>query len=276
MSLSTHRGSLAATKNGRSTRSSRLLATLAATALAGTTLTSMMVAPGSAATRSVGSQADGSPAAYTFATSPTASTTLKYCPETDPNCISVADEGFWYSARAVKGPAGPVANPNGTRPFVNNYRAELEKAFDTDGNPIGFARLRYRVYGLLAKKTDGTPIQYRINHPYGSKLFTTNKSDPLNPKNSNYGSINVTDDTGVCADPCNWAGVGTAFAKLGGGTTDVLLTQRNAVPGYLGDINVAGTVSGGRGGQNSVVVTRVDTGQLVATANQFNVQGLLG
>jgi hypothetical protein len=232
----------------------------------------MMVAPAHAATPS-GAQADTSPAAYTFAT-PTGTTKLLYCPETDPNCISVADEGFWYSARAVKGPAGP-ANANGTRPFVNNYRAELEKAFDSDGNPIGFARMRYRVYGLLAKKADGTAIQYRINHPYGSKLFTTNKSDPLNPKNSNFGSINVTDDTGVCADPCNWAGVGAAFARQGGGT-DILLKQSNAVPGYLGDINVAGTVSGGRGGQNSVVVTRVDTGQVVATANQFNVQGLLG
>jgi hypothetical protein len=240
--------------------------------MAGTALTSMMAAPAHAAIP-VGDQGDTSPAAYTFATS-TGTKTLQYCPETDPNCISVADEGFWYSARAVKGPLGP-ADVNLKRAQVNNYRAELEKAFDSDGNPIGFARMRYRVYGLLAKKPNGDKIQYRIDHPYGSKLFTegTNKSDPLNPKDSRYGSINVTDDTGVCADPCVWANVGKAFAKQGGGT-DILLKQSNATPGYLGNINDAGTVTGGL--RSAVVVTRVDTGKVVATADQFNVQGLLG
>jgi hypothetical protein len=137
--------------------------------------------------------------------------------------------------------------------------------------------MRYWVYGLLAKDGNGKAIQYRIDHPYGTKYATTNKSDPLNPKDSKYGSINVTDDTGVCAaDPvCNWTSVGNAFARQGGGT-DILLRQSNAVPGYLGNINDTGTVTGGRGGQNTVVVTRLDTGKVVATASQFNVQGLLG
>lgn len=273
VSLSQTRASLTQSGSGRTSRSRRLLATLAATALAGTTLTSMMAGPAQAATPSKDLQADGSPAAYTFA-----GTKLLYCPETDARCISTADEGFWYSARAVKGPSG-AADVNGRRAAVNNYRAELEKAFDSDDQPIGFARMRYRVYGLLAKDTKGKAIQYRIDHPYGSKTFTTNKSDPLNPKDSRYGSINVTDDTGVCADPCLWDRVGAAFAKQGGVRErlvgqDILLTQSNAVPGYLGDINDAGTVSGGL--RSSVVVTRVDTGKVVATANQFNVQGKLG
>lgn len=240
-------------KTDRPTRSGRILATLAATALAGTTLTSMLVAPSHAATPSTDLQADRSPAAYTFA-----GTTLLYCPEVDPRCISAGDEGFWYSARAVKGPTGK------TGAFINNYRAELEKALDGDGNTIGFARLRYRVYGLKAK------TNYTISHPYGTVVnIQTNKSDPLHPKNAAWGSINVTVDKGVGAD---WNAVGAAFIGAKPGTAPVL-RQTNHVAGAIGDINNPGPVTGGPYG-NAVVVRESATGVEVARATDFAVQGI--
>jgi hypothetical protein len=181
-----------------------------------------------------------------------------YCPETDARCISTADEGFWYSVRAKEG-------------ILNNYRAELEKTFDDDGNPLGFARLRFRVYGLKVNNPDGSRAQYRIDHPYGSVTLSTNKSDPLHSKDSSFGSINVTQDTGVCADPCDWTKVGAAFVGQLKGTAGVL-TQANRVPGAIGNIDVPGTVTGGL--RTSVVVTRVGTTTPLVTVKEFAVQGI--
>jgi hypothetical protein len=236
----------------RTSRTRRLLAVAAATTMAAATLTPLMMAPASAAVP-VGA---GVPTAYTFGGANPA--TLKLCTAGNPLCIATSpSEEFWFSARAKSG-------------LLRDYRAELERALDANGRPIGFARLRFKINGLHPN------VVYTIDHPYGSEKLKTNKPDPLHPGNASWGSINVTTDAGICAPtataPCDWAAVGAAFigdsAPTGG-----ILRSVTAQAGALGNIVTAGPVTGAPTGNNFVKVTPAG-GKPVVDVSDFTVQAV--
>jgi hypothetical protein len=238
----------------RPSRSRRLLAVAAATALAGATLTPLMMAPANAAVP-VGA---GVPAAYTFGPAASA-TTLKLCTAGNPLCIATSpSEEFWFSARAKSG-------------LLKDYRAELERALDPAGKPIGFARLRFKINGLRAGVT------YQVDHPYGSVKLKTNKSDPNHPKDPAWGSINVTTDAGICTPTataaCDWTAVGKAFIGNNPGTAGILRSV-NPTPGALGNIVTAGPVTGAPSGNNLVQVTAVGGAVVVPPVRDFTVQAV--
>jgi hypothetical protein len=237
----------------RPSRTRRLLAVAAATAMAGATLTPLMMAPASAAVP-VGA---GVPTAYTFGGAKPA--TLKLCTAGDPLCIATSpSEEFWFSARAKGG-------------LLKDYRAELERALDPAGKPIGFARLRFKINGLRSGVT------YQVDHPYGSVKLKTNKSDPIHPKDPAWGSINVTTDAGICAPTataaCDWTAVGNAF--LGNFPASAgILRSVNPTPGALGNIVTAGPVTGAPSGKNYVRVTAVGGAVVVPAVSDFAVQAV--
>jgi hypothetical protein len=287
------RGPLATTENGLSTsegperkvrnlrrrRSLGLLASLAASTLLGATMT----APANAAvTAGAVDPSNHFPVSYT-GTSGGVSAPLQLCLEQTVNCLAIApdpeapvvfpdnfpNESFWFSARAKAG-------------IVRDYRAELEATFAgsgavVDGQQIGFARLRFKITSL--KKN----ASYRVQHPYGDTVLQATAADPDHPKDTRYGSINVTTDAGICAPtatvPCDWAAVGNAF--LGDyqvGTTS-WLKQANAPAGTLGSPLLNRSVSGAPSGFNFVEVTGpgvlAGSAAIDAKVTTFAVQGLL-
>lgn len=177
------------------------------------------------------------------------------------------EEHFWYAASAV----------NTAQPAL--YEAALKGTLLTpaDGQQTAFARLRIQMDGLTPNAT------YTVRHPYGVETLS---ADP-------NGAVLATTDTGCLDVPCTPVAFANARAGFMGDFAGTpapscamlatcpwpsFLTQTNPAPGFIGDINVPGTVTGAPSGLNAVVVTGPNAGGLgvnTFTVSQFNVQGKL-
>ncbi|WP_264668502.1 FG-GAP-like repeat-containing protein [Arthrobacter sp. VKM Ac-2550] len=187
------------------------------------------------------------------------------CLSTPPNAGAPAsypdnfpEEAFWFAAEASGGNLGL-------------YEAALEGAHlndaVVDGEQIGFARLRFRLEGLVPNAS------YTVTHPYGVTEGLVADA---------AGEIDQTFDEGMCAPTdtraCDWEGVGAAFLGDYQVNTATFLRQLNAPAGTLGNPAVAASVTGAPSGNNFVRVDGPNAGGPgvnTLTVNQFTIQGVI-
>ncbi|WP_052510752.1 VCBS repeat-containing protein [Crystallibacter crystallopoietes] len=246
----------------------RLATTATAAAVLAAAFAPLSIAPAQAELPGAGpiDPANGYPMWYSDGT-----VRLQFCYTAELGCLSTPpnagpasypdnfpDEAFWYAATADIGDIG-------------SYEAALEGAHANeavvDGDQIGFARLRFRLTGLV----DGAT--YTITHPYGVHTFEA-------VAGNSGGEINETIDAGECTPgACDWDGVGRAFlGDYGNGTTATFLRQVNPPAGKIGDPNVATAVTGAPSGNNFVRVDGPNAGGPginTITASSFAVQGVI-
>lgn len=242
----------------------RLATTATAAAVLAAAFAPLSIAPAQAELPGAGpvDPANGYPMWYSDGT-----VRLQFCYTAELGCLSTPpnagpasypdnfpDEAFWFAATADIGTLG-------------SYEAALEGAHANeaviDGDQIGFARLRFRLTGLV----EGA--DYTITHPYGVHTFTAGAR-----------GINETIDAGECTPgACDWDGVGRAFlGDYGNGTTATFLRQVNPPAGKIGDPNVATAVTGAPSGNNFVRVDGPNAGGPginTITATTFAVQGVI-
>ena len=175
------------------------------------------------------------------------------------------DESFYAIADADPSPAN-VRLPGANTDIKVTYRAALEQAFlagITPGTQAIFLRVQADLNGLEPNTT------YVVDHPYGTMNVTTDATG---------GGRGRLEDLVQCnaGFACNFAPILPATNTQVGS----FLQWDNTLPappaGFVGDPNVLHTVSGGRGGINSVTVTGTNAGGVGVgsiTTNLFNVSG---
>jgi hypothetical protein len=248
--------STSATGTGVRGRRGRL-AGAAITALLAATLVPGVAAPASADVSGNGVgpiAANGFPAWYSDGT-----TKLQLCELPTVGCTGslAAAEAFYFQATAT-----PAAQPA-------LYTAALEATTATGT----FTRIRFRLVGL----TDGAT--YTIRHPYGVNTFIAGVGQGRTGGVAR--GINSTVDVGcllpVCVTPADFASAGAGFAgNYAAGVRPTFLTQSNRTPGFLGNIDVPGPVTGAPSGVNAVIVTGPNAGGLgfnTLTVTDFTVEG---
>lgn len=126
------------------------------------------------------------------------------------------DEAFWWAGGAIMD-----SNGGGSADLILGLEAAFAGGGVVDGDQVSFGRVRIRV--------DNLPLgTYTVTHPYGTDVFDV---DTLGP-----GSINNTEDIGITVP-----GVFTGALQS---SISPFLAQVGAPPGYLGDPNVPGPVTG--------------------------------
>ncbi len=164
------------------------------------------------------------------------------------------DEAFWWSGEAAF-TAGAI-----------DARLVLgaEAAFDTptvqDGHQVAFGRIRVRLDNAVPGAT------YQIVHPYGVVRATADDG----------GRLFYTDDNGCMSGPCG-------FERLLTQPVGPFLRWDSGAPeGYVGDPNVAHTVTGSPYDTNEFTVSQVTDGagdpiapEQVGSTDVFTVQGKL-
>jgi hypothetical protein len=250
--------STGATKTGARRRRGRLAAA-AITALLAATLVPGVATPASAdvSVNGVGAlAANGFPAWFSDGT-----TKLALCDNGLANgclgSLAVDGEAFYFAAQAST-PAQPAL-----------FEVGLEGT--TAGGNLSFTRIRFRMTGL----TDGAT--YTIRHPYGVSTFIAGVG--AGKTGGAVRGINNTVDFGC--DPCttlaDFSVAGTNFAgNYAAGVRPTFLRQSNPAPGFIGNIDVPGTVTGAPSGLNAVIVTGPNAGGVgvnTLRVDQFIVQG---
>lgn len=164
--------------------------------------------------------------------------------------INFPEEAFWWTAEAE------MTLPNGERARLVLAK---EAAFTVEeaaiGQQISFDRVRVRF-------DDATPGGvYTITHPFGTMTVTADED----------GEVDVTEDIGCGAAPCNFA------AALNGKISHFLKWDPAFAPaapaGYLGDPSVAHRIIGSPFNTNFFRIN--GPGVSNVTTNLFNVSGKL-
>lgn len=238
--------STGATKTGARGRRG-LFAGAAVTALLAATLVPVLAAPASAEVGGNGVGAvdpvTGFPSYISDGT-----TKLALCADGLANgCVGdlVAEgEAFYFHAAAAGG-------------NLEAFEAGLEVLDDGIDPPAAFSVLRFRMTGLQAGAI------YTIQHPYGVNSFIAT---------AEARSINEVIDAGGGT----FAGAAAGFLGNYAAHRPTFLRQSNPAPGFIGDINVPGTVTGAPSGLNAVIVTGPHAGGVginTLRVDQFTVQG---
>ncbi|WP_051479200.1 VCBS repeat-containing protein [Arthrobacter sp. H5] len=243
-------------------KSLRLTSSVLSTALLMAALAPLAVAPAQAQLSAVGpiNSQTGYPEWYSDGT-----VKLELCYTANSGCLAeppdptapvshpgnFPGEAFWFAAEASSGNLGL-------------YEAALEAAHTTEeattGEQIAFARLRFRLDGLVANAS------YTITHPYGAHTFVADA----------VGVINVTLDQGCDSNPCNFDLARAAFLGDYRATNATFLRQVGAAEGTIGSINVSAPVTGAPSGNNFVRVDGPNAGGpgvSTLTVNNFAIQG---
>lgn len=255
-------------------RHRRMLAAVAALALAVTGLTTTVGSPAQAAISptvgapvAAGDFGAGFPSYYTD----TAGTSLALCPDAKPNCPVINDptggfaapagEAFYYTAFASILTGGTT---------VDGFPSQVDVTFSVGAAFFSAAPSSQRTFQRMSVFGGAPEGNYILEHPYGET--------PVTSKGDLDNGINVVANTGCLAVPCNF-GLATE-----GPITDFLRAVNPAAPiGYLGDDVTDASVTGatamdGTGAaavpRNLVRLRNLKTGE-VFSSDKFVITGKL-